>query len=216
MADDKNRPRFWHHDDLAFVLEPVKTVPSPLRGCSGCRRICYKRGVADARWSRRERRAIRGGVPKVAAASLCRRTIRLTQHPRSRSFYATFERSKRPVSLLFRGAGPAGLAQQFTQAPLKQDRYAEGFGTLFTAEYEGRNADTSTPACGIMIPAVQSIGRLPKRAAATVNLSNGAYTRQQREGDIDWVKVGMELRAGMGAICKGYVPKGATGRKAKV
>jgi hypothetical protein len=56
------------------------------------------------------------------------------------AFTHTYQRADHLAGMLSTVADPATLVGNFQKAPLKQERYAEGFGTLFTAEYEPKQA----------------------------------------------------------------------------
>ncbi|WP_323804368.1 C45 family peptidase [Sulfitobacter litoralis] len=193
---------------LRYVLETCKTVPEALRVLQRVpSHMPYNVVVADADGAAASVELYAGGGAKVQPRLVATNHQTDGSTPDRGGFTRTFERSKRLISLLSEGPGPAGLAQQFTQAPLKQDRYAEGFGTLFTAEYEPKRRhltlhwDNDTW--------IQSIDAF-QEGSRDVIYSNGA-TPQQREGDIDWVKVGMDYAAGHGCDWQRYVPKGSYG-----
>jgi hypothetical protein len=53
------------------------------------------------------------------------------------------ERHAYLARLYFQARDPADLASAFLVAPLRQTRYSEGFGTLFTAEYDPKRGSLS-------------------------------------------------------------------------
>jgi hypothetical protein len=53
------------------------------------------------------------------------------------------ERQDHLLELLGEGTEPAALAAAFLRTPLYSQRYAEGFGTLFTAAYRPRDQEVT-------------------------------------------------------------------------
>ena len=106
---------------------------------------------------------------------------------------------------MIEGTEPAALVGQFTQAPLKQHRYAEGFGTLFTAEYE--------PRCRKMTLHwdneiwVQSLDAFAE-GTREVRYGSAAVGSVPQGDGIDWVQIGMEYAAGQQPDWRRFLPRG--------
>ena len=108
------------------------------------------------------------------------------------------------MSVLSEGVTPSALAGQFTQAPLKQDRYAEGFGTLFTAEYEPKRRKMTLHWDDEVWP--QSIDAFEE---GTRQVTYGsAPSLVAAGGDINWVQIGLDYAAGRGVDWRRFVPAG--------
>ena len=152
-----------------------------------------------------------------------------------------FERSQRRLAhlrhLVDTHAEPASLGDAFLQAPLFQRGYAEGYGTLFTADYDpcksslvlrwpGENWVQSLDGFAegqrvIRYEPTASTQRVPIghgaqaiAAAITPHLAPGSARRLERwrrraeKGDVDWISLGHVLAA---AYCPGPTRRSCPG-----
>ncbi len=116
---------------LRYVLETCETVESALMAL---RRVpshmAYNLVLADASGRTQGVGLSPGGGVRLMPLPIA------TNHQDGRADRATFTRSfERHAYLEDLRVKPRKLARHFLKSPLHQDRYAEGFGTLFTADY---------------------------------------------------------------------------------
>ena len=121
---------------VRYVLETCDTVDEAL---SALKRVpshmAYNIVLADASGRTSSVELAPGGGMAVMPTAIA------TNHQSGRTpadrptFTRTFERRAHLEQLRIK---PRKLNRQFLKAPLLQDRYAQGFGTLFTAEYNPR------------------------------------------------------------------------------
>ncbi len=142
------------------------------------------------------------------------------QHPAERPrFTRTFERH---AFLRKMRAGPRKLRGAFLKPPLLQDRHAEGFGTLFTAEYDPR-AGAMTLLWGKEAWA-QSFEAFEEGRRVIVYPKGNAHGPESaaRAGDdtgppwhlaagIDWQMVSRDYARGCGRPIKAYLSEVAAG-----
>jgi predicted choloylglycine hydrolase len=191
---------------LRYVLETCETVPQALRVLQRVpSHMPYNVVVADASGAAASVEMYAGGGAKVQPRLVATNHQTDGSTPDRGAFTRTFERSKHLNGVLSEGAAPATLVGQFTQAPLKQDRYAEGFGTLFTAEYEPLRGQMTLHWDGEVW--AQSLDAFEE---GTRDVRYGAVgaTAVHQAGDIDWVKIGMEYAAGRYPDWRRFLPSG--------
>ena len=132
---------------LRYVLETCDTVDEALRVLQRVpSHIPYNVVVADASGASASVEIYAGGGVKMQPRSIATNHQNdgsiATNHqndgsePDRGAFTKTSERSSHLDTILTEAAEPPKLVSRFQQAPLKQERYTEGFGTLFTAEYQ--------------------------------------------------------------------------------
>ena len=118
---------------LRYILETCDTVDEALKVL---RRIpshmAYNLVLADASGQTASVELSPGGGLKEMPLAIATNHQSGPEHADRATFTRSFERH---AHLKQMRVGPRSLNRQFLKRPLLQDRYAEGFGTLFTAEY---------------------------------------------------------------------------------
>lgn len=121
---------------VRYVLETCDTVDEAL---STLKRIpshmAYNLVLADASGRTASVELAPGGGMTVMPTAVATNHQSGKTVPDRPAFTRTFERRAHLERLRCK---PRKLNRQFLKAPLLQDRYAQGFGTLFTAEYDPR------------------------------------------------------------------------------
>ncbi|MBM7070074.1 C45 family autoproteolytic acyltransferase/hydolase [Actibacterium sp. 188UL27-1] len=200
---------------LRYVLETCDTVEEAV---AALRRIpshmAYNVVLADAAGRTASVELAPGGGAKTmpqAIATNHQGKGRATDRP---GFTRTVERLAHLKGLQ---AGPHDLGRHFLKEPLRQDRYGEGFGTLFTAEYD--------PKAGSLLLSLngkrwrQTIDGFREgqhtadysRASgsdATVSMPMGAESGGDwsQAAMIDWSRLAMDYAAGRGQEISAYLP----------
>ncbi|SEV93392.1 Predicted choloylglycine hydrolase [Cognatiyoonia koreensis] len=118
-------------------------------------------------------------------------------------------------------ATPRNLGKLFLEKPLRQDRYAQGFGTLFTAEYDpkarslvlwmnGERWDQS-------LDAFQERQHVADYSHAAIECATGASdipadhtVDWSRAAMIDWSQLSRDYAMGRGQDVSAYLPAAAT------
>lgn len=193
---------------LRYVLQTCETVDQAL---AALRRVpshmAYNVVLADAGGRTASVELAPGGglteMPQAIATNH-QRGPRAADRP---EFTQTFERH-RHLSELDRA--PLDLNRQFLKAPLLQDRYAEGFGTLFTAEY-----DPKAQTLGLTLQGARWDQALDGFTAGRRVVTYLATPPQPAPLDwsaaarIDWGRVGRDYASGRGQPIASYLPHGA-------
>ena len=189
---------------LRYVLETCKTVSEALRVLQRVpSHMPYNVVVADASGAAASVEIYAGGGAKAQPRLVATNHQSDGSTPDRAAFTRTYQRSNHLESILTEGTKPAALVGQFTQAPLKQHRYAEGFGTLFTAEYEPKRRHMTLHWDGeIWSQSLDSFEEGTREVRY-----DAASTRSVPQVDgIDWVQIGMEYAAGRQANWRRFVP----------
>lgn len=132
-------------------------------------------------------------------------------------FTHTFERHRHLSSLT---TEPSDLNAQFLKHPLLQDRYAEGFGTLFTAEYDPKRGSVGLTINGVRWDQTleafaegqrsadysQRTGTIAGDAAQAVEGQHYDWSLAAR---IDWMKVADDFARGQGKPIESYLSNAA-------
>jgi predicted choloylglycine hydrolase len=130
---------------LRYVLETCADVPTALETLARVpSHMAYNLVLADAAGRTASVEMLPGGglrkMPRALATN--------HQHGDSAAdrpaFTRTIERYDHIEAMFDTSVKPPALADQFMKAPLFQENYAQGFGTLFTAEYDPK-------ACGMVL-----------------------------------------------------------------
>ena len=207
---------------VRYVLETCDTVDEAL---AALRRIpshmAYNLVLADASGRMASVELSPGGGIRVMPQAIAtNHQSGAARADRSR-FTRTFERHAHLKALR---AGPRTLRRHFREPPLLQDRYREGFGTLFTAEF-----DTKARSLGLTMGAAhwdQALDRFVERrqvvdygaAASPAPLPERAARCGTRCDDdaawvawarIDWSSLARDYAAGRGQPVERYLPAGA-------
>ncbi|MDU9006778.1 C45 family peptidase [Sedimentitalea todarodis] len=107
---------------------------------------------------------------------------------------------------------PLDLNQKFLSTPLIQDRYAEGFGTLFTAEYDPKRGELGLTLAGDRWD--QSLNdftegqRVVTYAESTTNWTNPLQldgTDWSAAAGIDWQRLAEDYATGRGSPISAYL-----------
>ncbi|SNR77446.1 C45 family autoproteolytic acyltransferase/hydolase [Puniceibacterium sediminis] len=126
-------PGFGITTILRYVLETCDTVAGALKVL---RRVPshmdYNLVLADASGATASVEMIAGGGMRLMPRAIATNHQSGSDLPDRAPFTRTYERHDHLSKLR---VAPDALNRQFLQHPLHQDRYGEGFGTLFTAEY---------------------------------------------------------------------------------
>lgn len=188
---------------LRYVLETCDTVEQALRVLQRVpSHMPYNVMVADAQGAAASVEIFAGGGAKVQPHLIATNHQSDGSQPDRGEFTKTHERFHHLGELLSSTSDPAHLVHGFTRAPLKQDRYGEGFGTLFTAEYEPLKARMTLHWAGDR--SVQTLAAF-KEGRKEVHYSTMA-PGPARKDDIDWVKIGMDYAAGHDIDWRRLVP----------
>ena len=138
------------------------------------------------------------------------------------AFTRTYERLAHLQTLKSK---PRKLKRQFLKAPLLQDRYREGFGTLFTAEYEPRVRRLGLTINGErwdqQLDKFEEGQRFADYAALTVGQGPVARTAPQDSAidwsfaaELDWQSMAQDYAAGRGRDVAFYIPASRAGARA--
>ncbi len=189
---------------LRYVLETCETVDQALRVLQRVpSHMPYNVIVADASGAALSVEIYAGGGAKVQPRLVATNHQNDGSAPDRGAFTRTFQRSDHLDAVLSQMHDPSGLAHRFKQAPLKQDRYAEGFGTLFTAEYEPLRRHMTLHWDGDIWE--QSLDAF-KEGSKDVRYGGVHVSTRPYAQDIDWVKIGLEYAAGRQPDWQSYVP----------
>ncbi|SEK48209.1 Predicted choloylglycine hydrolase [Roseovarius nanhaiticus] len=191
---------------LRYVLETCTTVAESL---AALRRIpshmAYNIVLADRTGASASVEMRPGGGAVVMPDALA------TNHQREGTpdrpaFTRTYERHAHLTGL---ETPAAELHKSFTSAPLHQDRFGEGFGTLFTAEY-----DPEAGAMRLIWPDeqwAQSLDAFEEGNRLVTLATRAGWTPPEAGSDwtmaayVDWVQVGRDYAAGRGQPMETYV-----------
>ncbi len=188
---------------LRYVLETCDTVQEALRVLQRVpSHMPYNIILADASGAAASVEVYAGGGAKVQPRLIATNHQNDGSTPDRSVFTKTFERSDHLVGMLPEVITPAQLVGKFQDKPLKQDRYAEGFGTLFTAEYEPLQTRMTLHWDGDIW--VQSLDQF-EEGQKQITYGAQADPWQGPHDDIDWVKIGMDYAAAYQTDWKKYV-----------
>lgn len=182
---------------LRYVLETCDTVEQALRVLQRVpSHMPYNLVLADAAGTTAAVEMIAGGGARVLPRAIATNHQHDGSVPDRGSFTRTFERAEHLRRIAGPTTDPQDLAALFQTAPLRQDRFAEGFGTLFTAEYDppGRrltlhwpDADWRQDLAGF--EEGTKLIRYASRDEPLPDFLDGG-------GEIDWYAVGMRYASG--------------------
>lgn len=192
-------------DTVKEALSALKRVPS---------HMAYNLVLADATGQTASVELSPGGGIKVMPKAIA------TNHQSGKSradrpaFTRTFERRAHLDGLRIK---PRKLNRRFLEAPLLQDRYAQGFGTLFTAEYDPKNGTLGLTLKGDRWD--QSLDEF-EEGQRVVNYADGSVTDAAYDGGIagydgvdwsqaagvDWNAVAQDYANGKGRAISAYFP----------
>ena len=124
---------------VRYLLETCGTVEQAI---AALRRVPSHMGynlvLADAGGATASVEVIAGGGIEIMPQAIATNHQKVTP-PERAAFTATYKRHAHLETVLEGEPDPLSLRDQFQASPLKQENYAQGFGTLFTAEYDPAN-----------------------------------------------------------------------------
>lgn len=204
---------------LRYVLETCDTVEDALKALARVpSHMAYNVVLADAEGATASvEMAPGGGIKRMPRAIATNHQSGPSKADRP-AFTRTFERHAHLDRLR---VSPRKLNRRFLKAPLIQNRYGEGFGTLFTAEY-----DPKTRALGLTLAGdrwdqsldgfeegqrianyAAGTAAAPATPAAWTGTAWTATVDWSRAGEIDWAAVGRDYAAGRGRAVESYLPQ---------
>ena len=201
---------------LRYILETCETTDEALKVL---RRVpshmAYNIVIADKSGKTASAELSPGGGLKLMPEAIA------TNHQSGEALpdRAAFTRSyERHAHLRKTRAQPRTLTRQFLKGPLLQDRYAEGFGTLFTAEYDCIAETLSLiwrdARWDQSLASFEEGRKVVAYMAAPVDPGTWnapAFSEDQpdwsRAAQIDWTKVAQDYANGCGRSIHTYLPK---------
>lgn len=199
---------------LRYVLETCDTVDEAL---SALRRVpshmAYNLVLADASGRTASVELIPGGGMRVMPQAIATNHQSGPEPAARPAFTRSYERHAHLKDLR---TSPRHLNRQFLKSPLIQDRYAEGFGTLFTAEYNpkdrtlgltlsGERWDQSLSAFKEGRRNVDYSGAAEQAGAPSNAAHESAGSDWSRAAGVDWAAVGQDYATGRGRPIHAYL-----------
>lgn len=200
---------------VRYILETCDTVQEAL---SALRKVpshmAYNLVLADASGRTVSVELAPGGGVTVMPTSVATNHQGGKTVPDRPAFTRTFERRAHLEQLRIK---PRKLNRQFLKSPLLQDRYAQGFGTLFTAEYDPKALTVGLTLNGERWD--QAIHDFAE-GQRVVNYANGAASLStyaasgavyvgidwSQAASVDWSAVAQDYANGMGREISMYFP----------
>ena len=203
---------------LRYVLETCETVDQALAVLDRVpSHMAYNVVIADAAGRTASVELYPGGGARQMPQAIATNHQSDGSQADRPAFTRTHERHAHLRTL--RGA-PRSLSHQFRRAPLLQDRYTEGFGTLFTAAYDpkARALDLILPE-GVWAQTMDDFTEgqrivTYRSGTATQPVPNHITTIPASTGQpdwsaagrIDWMQVGRDYASGNGRAIETYLP----------
>ncbi len=197
---------------LRYVLEVCETVDQALAVLGRVpSHMAYNLVLADRHGRTVSVEMRPGGGARIMPRAIATNHQSGETRPGRAAFTRTHERHAHLAGLR---TGPRDLHRHFTRKPLLQDRYAEGFGTLFTAEY-----DPARSALRLIWPDHDwrhsldafdegrcVIDFTPRAATPSHSAApNASMPDWSRAARIDWLAVGQDYAAGQGREIPAYL-----------
>jgi len=196
---------------LRYVLEVCDTVEEALNILDRVpSHMAYNIVLADASGATASVELAPGGGAKRMPRAIATNHQSGMAAPDRAPFTRTYERHGHLSAL---PAGVRDLHATFTSAPLRQDRYSEGFGTLFTAEY-----DPLAQSLRLIWPDEdwhQTLARFDEGHRVIdyvsgsdrieVDLEWKAAIDWSRSAQVDWARVGRDYANGVGRPVASYL-----------
>ena len=208
---------------LRYILETCDTVEDALAALSRVpSHMAYNLVLADATGHTASVELAPGGgltIMPRAVATNHQSHGSVADRP---AFTRTYERLAHLQTLKSK---PRKLKRQFLKAPLLQDRYREGFGTLFTAEYGPRARRLGLTINGErwdqQLDKFEEGQRFADYAALTVGQGPVMQPVPQDSAidwsfaaELDWQSMAQDYAAGRGRDVAFYIPASRAGAKA--
>lgn len=196
---------------LRYVLETCDTVEQALKVLHRVpSHMRYNVVLADATGAAASVELYAGGGAQVQPRLLATNHQNDGSAPDRGAFTRTFQRATHLADVTLAGNDPRALAAAFRLPPLRQDRYGEGFGTLFTAEYDPRNRALTLhwadDAWAQRIDAFQEGQKVVRYGTAA---GDAGAPRPVGES-VDWVAIGMAYANGTPpdwqSLCAAWLP----------
>ncbi len=196
---------------LRYVLEVCDTVDAALEVLDRVpSHMAYNIVLADAWGATASVELSPGGGAKRMPSAIATNHQSGPTTPDRAAFTRTYERHRHLSAL---PAGVRDLHASFTRAPLLQDRYGEGFGTLFTAEYDPLaqslrliwpDEDWQQTLVGFK-EGQRVIDFGSESDPSTVNLDWNDGIDWSQSAQVDWARVGRDYAAGVGRPVASYL-----------
>ena len=208
-------PGFGVTTILRYILETCDSVPEALEVLHRVpSHMAYNLVLADAAGRTASVELSPGGGATVMAKAIATNHQSAPTRADRPSFTRSFERRAHLDRLR---VAPRRLNREFLRAPLLQDRYREGFGTLFTAEYSPMTRNLGLTLSGERwdqnLDAFEEGQRIvvygnsgPFNAASNVMPDKGASVDWAKAARIDWSQVAQDYAAGRGKEIAAYLP----------
>ena len=192
---------------LRYVLETCDTVPEAL---AILRRVpshmAYNLVLAEAQGATASVEMHPGGGLTVMPQAIATNHQSGAGQADRPHFTRTYERHDHLAQL---AVGPRALNAQFLKAPLLQDRYAAGFGTLFTAEYDPKARSLGLTLAGDRWD--QSLDTFREGQRIAIYGGQATVTTEVdwvAAGRVDWGQVGRDYARGQGRPITSYLADG--------
>ncbi|MGB5863305.1 MAG: C45 family peptidase [Sulfitobacter sp.] len=196
---------------LRYVLETCDTVEQALAALERVpSHMAYNLVLADASGQTVSLELSPGGGVRVMPTPIAtnhQSGPTLADRP---AFTRSFERHAHLDGLRVK---PRKLNRQFLKAPLLQDRYAEGFGTLFTAEYDPKRLSLGLTLNGerwdqrlAEFDEGQRVVNYAQRSEVAAPYTGFEGANWSNAGMIDWNKVAHDYATGQGRAISAYLP----------
>ncbi|UWR27883.1 C45 family autoproteolytic acyltransferase/hydrolase [Sulfitobacter sp. S223] len=184
-------------DTVEQALDALKRVPS---------HMAYNVVIADKARATASVELYPGGGIKIMPKAIA------TNHQSGKTaadrpaFTRSFERHEHLAQIR---TGPRNLNRQFLEAPLLQDRYSEGFGTLFTAEYDPEKRSVGLTLQGVRwdqsLEQFEEGQRVVTYTSATAIAPATGMADWSQAAGIDWAAVGRDYAEGKGKPIETYL-----------
>lgn len=199
---------------LRYVLETCTTVAQAM---AVFRRVpshmAYNIVLADASGKTASVELSPGGGAKLMPRAIATNHQSEGRPAERPAFTQTVERHDHLAGI---NAEPGALNDHFLKHPLLQDRYAEGFGTLFTAEYDPARRSLGLTINGFRWP--QTIAEFDEGqhvaqyggSAGQPSIPQGEHaTDWSLAASIDWAKLAADYASGQGRPIAEYLGRAA-------
>lgn len=194
---------------LRYVLETANTVEEALTILNRVpSHMAYNVVLADASGDTASVELAPGGTAKLMPSAIATNHQSCGKAADRPEFTRSFERH---AHLRQMHPSPRSLNRQFLRPPLLQDRYAEGFGTLFTAEYDPGSRSLGLTMRGARwdqsLDAFEEGQRIVDYRASTKNVSGSMEWDWSLASKIDWSAVGRDYAIGRARAIESYLPQ---------
>lgn len=196
---------------LRYVLETCDTVAQAI---AALRRVpshmAYNLVLADASGRTASVELSPGGGVKLMPSAIATNHQSGPEAAERPAFTRSLERLAHLEELR---VTPIELNQKFLSEPLIQDRYREGFGTLFTAEYDPKRRSLGLTIDGdrwdLSLDGFQEGQRVINYADGAIEWSGATAsegTDWSAAAGIDWQRLAMDYASGNGQAIVAYLP----------